>query len=75
MVLLEPFCNPVLAHLPLMLAINLVAKDKKRDLIGVFRHRLEQKLRFPNLKILERFLVGDIIHEDACLGSTIECTA
>ena len=58
----EPRLHFLLAHLPFIHFVDLVAKNEERYPLGIFWHRLHEEFLLPHVEVLKSFLVSDIIN-------------
>jgi hypothetical protein len=62
------------AYLPLVLLnVNLISEDDKREIFSILRVSLDEELVPPRIEGLKGFGRVDVVDKDTAVGSTIEC--
>ena len=62
-------------HSFILLDIDLIAHTNKGKILWIPRTSLDQKLVFPIIQVLERFLIIHVVDKDTAICSAIECHA
>ena len=57
----------------ILLHVNLVPKDHKREVLWIMWARLDEELIAPAVQSLKRLRTVDVVHEHTAVRSTVEC--
>jgi hypothetical protein len=62
----------MVSYLSLSSLICFVSENEEREVIRVFRVGLDKEILAPEVKVLETLCIGNVINQNACLGSSVE---